>query len=223
MSCPAYSSKCGVCRKRGNFKRMCKTSRKREASKLVSSVTVGSATLSPKPVLQVLMERQTGGMTLTMTAVPDTGAQVCFAGPTLMVSLGLKPAQLKCQASIRDLAKISLTSLGAALCHISLSGHSYHSRAPDLNDSLTLDEDMVLQASHDDSVYQLLIAEVLSHDWYPKRAEEMAYLRQFYGVRDRLGISRRLMTYVYNWKHPRLVIPDNLHQQVAEHLHVTKT
>ena len=63
-------------------------------------------------------------VTLKVTAVADTGAQVCVAGPTLMVSLGLKPVQLKCRAGIRDLTKIPLTSLGAALCRISFSGRS---------------------------------------------------------------------------------------------------
>ena len=123
-SYPAYTRKCGACGKWGHFKRMCRTSRTQEAGKLVSSVTLGAATLSPEPVLQVVMGPQTSEVTRKVTAVADTGAQVCVAGPSLMASLGLKPAQLKRRAGIRDLAKIPLTSLGAALCRISLAGRS---------------------------------------------------------------------------------------------------
>lgn len=90
----------------------------------MSSLTVGSVTLSPEPVLQVLVGPQTGGVTLKVTAVADTGPQVCVARPTLKVLLGLKPAQLKRRAGIRALAKIPLTSLGTALCRIIISGRS---------------------------------------------------------------------------------------------------
>ena len=91
--------------------------------------------------------------------------------------------------------------------------------ALDLSDSLTLDEDMVLQASQDDPVYQLLVAKVLAGDWHPQRAQELACLRPYYNVRDRLGTSRGLVTYIYDQNHPRLVIPDNLRHQVAANLH----
>ncbi|KAK4313454.1 hypothetical protein Pmani_015211 [Petrolisthes manimaculis] len=89
----------------------------------------------------------------------------------------------------------------------------------DLSDSLTLDEDMVLQASQDDPVYQLLIARVLAGDWHPQKAQEIACLRQYYSVRERLGVSRGLVTYTYDQIHPRLVVPESLCQQVAANLH----
>lgn len=61
--------------------------------------------------------------------------------------------------------------------------------ALDLSECLTLDEDIVLQASQDDPVYQLLVAKVLAGDWHPQRSLELSCLRPYYNVRDRLGVS----------------------------------
>ncbi|KAK8390692.1 hypothetical protein O3P69_010419 [Scylla paramamosain] len=108
----------------GHFKRRCRSSGKREAGKAVNSVTVGAAGIAPEPLLQVQLVPQVGGQACTTTAVADTGAQVCVAGPALMSSLGLRPALLQRRAGLRDLAKIPLASLGAAPCHISLPGRS---------------------------------------------------------------------------------------------------
>ena len=49
---------------------------------------------------------------------------MCVAGPKLMSLLGLRPALLQRRAGIRDLARIPLSSLGAAACRISLPGHT---------------------------------------------------------------------------------------------------
>ncbi|KAK8373485.1 hypothetical protein O3P69_018661 [Scylla paramamosain] len=108
----------------GHFKRRCRSSGKREAGKAVNNVTVGAAGIAPEPLLQVQLVPQVGGQACTTTAVADTGAQVCVAGPALMSSLGLRPALLQRRAGLRDLAKIPLASLGAAPCHISLPGRS---------------------------------------------------------------------------------------------------
>lgn len=91
--------------------------------------------------------------------------------------------------------------------------------ALELQDSLTLDEDMVLQASRNDPVYQLLLARVLAGDWHPHKSQELVCLRPFYSIRERLGVSRGLVTYTFHSNHPRLVIPDLLRKQVAAHLH----
>ncbi|XP_076063459.1 uncharacterized protein LOC143038319 [Oratosquilla oratoria] len=123
-SCPAFSRKCGACGKRGHFRRVCRSSRTQEASKLVSGVIIGSATLSPEPVLQVCVGPLASKVGIKVTAVADTGAQVCVAGPAMMTSLGLKPAQLQRRAGIRDLAKIPITSLGATPCRIGIHGRS---------------------------------------------------------------------------------------------------
>ncbi|KAG0713911.1 hypothetical protein GWK47_015165 [Chionoecetes opilio] len=104
--------------------RWCKSYRKREVGKAVNSVTVGAAGIAPEPLLQVQLAPQVGGQTCTTTAVADTGAQVCVAGPALIASLGLRPALLQRRAGLRDLAKIPLACLGAAPCHISLPGRS---------------------------------------------------------------------------------------------------
>ena len=123
-SCPAYTRKCGACGKRGHFKKMCRSARTQETGKLVSSVIIGAATLNPEPILQVMVQPEASGVTRKVTAVADTGAQVCVADPSLMASLGLRPAQLQRRTDIRDLAKIPLTSLGATRCRISFSGRS---------------------------------------------------------------------------------------------------
>ncbi|XP_063888607.1 uncharacterized protein LOC135115606 [Scylla paramamosain] len=55
--------------------------------------------------------------------------------------------------------------------------------ALDLQDSLTLDEDMVLQVSRDDPVYQL--------HWHPQRSKELTCLRPFYSIRERGCVCRK--------------------------------
>ena len=119
-SCPARNHICKLCGKKGHMKKVCWSSRKQDMA--VNSVTVGSTTVSPEPLLQVSVTPQLGGTELAVIAVADTGAQVCVAGPNLMSSLGLRPALLQRRAGIRDLAKIPLSSLGAATCRISLPG-----------------------------------------------------------------------------------------------------
>ncbi len=87
------------------------------------------------------------------------------------------------------------------------------------NGCITLDEASVTSAAADDPVYQLLVAKVLTGDWSPQRSREVACLRQFYGVRDRLSVSQGLVTYTFDQGSVRLVIPEPLRQQVATHLH----
>ncbi|XP_063888605.1 uncharacterized protein LOC135115603 [Scylla paramamosain] len=89
------------------------------------------------------------------------------------------------------------------------------------NECLTLDEEVVLRASQQDPAYQLLVAKVLAGDWHPHRAQEIECLRHFYSVRDRLSVSRGLVTYTYDQGHVRLVIPDGLRRQVAANLHAS--
>ena len=88
-----------------------------------------------------------------------------------------------------------------------------------LEEGHVLDEEMVKKATVDDPVYQLLVARVLAGDWHPQKAQEIACLRPFYGVRDRLAVSRDLITYTFDQGCVRLVIPDSLRQQVAANLH----
>ena len=91
--------------------------------------------------------------------------------------------------------------------------------ALDVSERLTLDEETVLQASLMDPTYQLLMAKVLAEDWHPHRAQEIACLRSFYGVRDRLAVSRGLVTYAFDQGHLRLLTPEGLRHRVAANLH----
>lgn len=84
-SCPARNHFCKSCGKKGHRSKVCWSSKKQE--KAVNSVTVGGTTLLPEPLLQVSMASQLGGVELAVTALADTGAQVCVAGPALMLSL----------------------------------------------------------------------------------------------------------------------------------------
>ena len=121
-SCPARNQICKSCGKKGHVKKVCWSARKQDI--VASSVTVGGMAVLPEPILQVSVTPQLGGAETAVMAVADTGAQVCVAGPNLMSSLGLRPALLQRRAGIRDLAKIPLSSLGAATCRISLPGHT---------------------------------------------------------------------------------------------------
>ncbi|KAK8381291.1 hypothetical protein O3P69_018401 [Scylla paramamosain] len=97
--CPVRNQVCKSCGKRGHVKKVCWAAKTQDMA--INSVTVGG-----------------------VTAVADTGAQVCVAGPKLMSLLGLRPALLQRRAGIRELARIPLSSLGAAACRISLPSHT---------------------------------------------------------------------------------------------------
>ncbi|MPC33543.1 hypothetical protein E2C01_026898 [Portunus trituberculatus] len=77
-----------------------------------------------QPQLQVLISRPEGSTQHSTTAIADTGAQVCVAGPVLLKILGLSHGQLQQHASLCNLANINLPTLGATSCHFSISGHS---------------------------------------------------------------------------------------------------
>ncbi|XP_064102669.1 uncharacterized protein K02A2.6-like [Macrobrachium nipponense] len=84
---------------------------------------------------------------------------------------------------------------------------------------LILDEERVKVAASKDPVYQLLVAKVAANDWRPQKAQELAYLRQFYAVRDRLSMVEDLIVYTYEQVCPRLLIPEELRLQVITGLH----
>ena len=93
--------------------------------------------------------------------------------------------------------------------------------ALEFSERLALDEEAVLKESQQDPTYQLLVAKVLAGDWNSNKGQEIACLRPFYNVRDRLAVSRGLVTYVYEEGHVRLVIPEGLRRQVAASLHAS--
>ncbi|XP_066981686.1 uncharacterized protein [Macrobrachium rosenbergii] len=84
---------------------------------------------------------------------------------------------------------------------------------------LILDEERVKEAASKDPVYQLLAAKVAVNDWCPQKAQEVACLRQFYSVRDRLSMVEDLIVYTYEQGCPRLLIPEELRRQVITGLH----
>ena len=88
-----------------------------------------------------------------------------------------------------------------------------------VHDSHILDEAVVRKFAADDPVYQLLVAKVLAADWHQHKAQEVACLRPFYGVRDRLAVNQDLVTYTFDQGCVRLVIPEPLRSQVAANLH----
>ena len=82
-----------------------------------------------------------------------------------------------------------------------------------------MDEGVLRQAAVQDPVYQLLVARVLAGDWCAQRSQELACLRPFYSVRDRLAVTEDLVTYTFDQGCVRLVVPESLRQQVATNLH----
>ncbi|XP_066955707.1 uncharacterized protein [Macrobrachium rosenbergii] len=77
----------------------------------------------------------------------------------------------------------------------------------------------VKEAASKDPVYQLLAAKVAVNDWRLQKAQEVACLRQFYSVRDRLFMVEDLIVYTYEQGCPRLLIPEELRRQVITGLH----
>ncbi|XP_066981039.1 uncharacterized protein [Macrobrachium rosenbergii] len=88
-----------------------------------------------------------------------------------------------------------------------------------LQEQCTIDKKIVEEAALDDPAYQLLVARVTAGDWNPKKSQEIACLRPFYSVRERLSTSGNLVTYCFNDSCIRLVIPEGLRHQVAANLH----
>ncbi|XP_068250782.1 uncharacterized protein [Palaemon carinicauda] len=87
------------------------------------------------------------------------------------------------------------------------------------HDSCVMDEASVRQVAVSDPVYQLFMARVLAGDWADRKSQEVACLRHFYGVRERLAVIQDLVTYTFEQGNVRLVIPETLRQQVAASLH----
>ncbi|KAK8381431.1 hypothetical protein O3P69_018484 [Scylla paramamosain] len=123
-SCPAANATCRACGKLGHFQAVCKGERKPARKSTVASAVVATAKVTRQPQLQILVSRPEGGPQHPTTAIADTGAQVCVAGPTLLRILGLSPRQMQERAGLRDLAGINLPTLGATTCHFSIPGRS---------------------------------------------------------------------------------------------------
>ena len=78
-----------------------------------------------------------------------------------------------------------------------------------IDELIILDDATVRQVAAEDPEYQLLVSKVSAGDWHQHRARELACLRPFYGVRDRLTVSQGLVTYTFDQGAVRLVIPES--------------
>ncbi|XP_063876921.1 uncharacterized protein K02A2.6-like [Scylla paramamosain] len=126
-SCPAREAVCVACRKKGHFKRCCRSSKRphgtASAYAVSGSVTTAGANVSRQPTIEVTVALGKGAKHRT-AAVADTGAQVCVAGAALLSSLNIQPTQLQGCAGLRDVADLPLRCLGSCRCDIYLGGHA---------------------------------------------------------------------------------------------------
>ncbi|KAK8385250.1 hypothetical protein O3P69_012221 [Scylla paramamosain] len=128
-SCLAREAVCVACRKKGHFKRCCRSSKRphgtASANAVSGSVTTAGANVSRQPTIEVTVALGKGAKHRT-AAVADTGAQVCVAGAALLSSLNIlvQPTQLQGRAGLRDVADLPLRCLGSCRCDIYLGGHA---------------------------------------------------------------------------------------------------
>jgi len=66
----------------------------------VASAMVATAQVVDQPRLQVLVTGDNDRAQHAVTAIADTGAQVCVAGPALMNALSLTPKHLQGRAGL---------------------------------------------------------------------------------------------------------------------------
>ncbi|XP_068228116.1 uncharacterized protein [Palaemon carinicauda] len=64
-----------------------------------------------------------------------------------------------------------------------------------------------------------LLARVVAGDWPQQKSQELACLRPFFSVWDRLAINQDLVTYSVDQGCVRLVLPEDLRRQIAANLH----
>ncbi|KAK8386358.1 hypothetical protein O3P69_010788 [Scylla paramamosain] len=123
-NCPARTVTCSYCNKVGHMKKCCRSRRGHPASaskqaapasplsEVSSAVTVADAHSTPQPTIDVIVSREDGKEERKASAVADTGAQVCVAGPSLLHTLGIEPSQLQSRAGLRDVANPTSTVHG---------------------------------------------------------------------------------------------------------------
>ena len=88
-------------------------------------VVAAAGKVTPQPSISVTVCYAHGSGKLVETkVVPDTGAQVCVAGPKLMGALGIPCSLLKRRGGLRDVANVFLQPLGSATCSIQYHGRS---------------------------------------------------------------------------------------------------
>ena len=83
----------------------------------------------------------------------------------------------------------------------------------------SIDVEDIHSAAKTDAAYQMLFKKISTLSFAKTAHLEAVEIRDFFNVRDRLGISDGLITYAFESGMPRLVIPKCLRQQVIVNLH----
>ena len=132
--CLAWGKKCSKCDKLNHFAAVCQSQAKKEPETTeVSSVLVASLADESQPRINVSVKCE--ARRAEVLVIPDTGAQVCVAGPELPVALGVQPRALGRRVSLRDVAQRRLRCTGALSCELRLAGRTSKQEviiAPDL-------------------------------------------------------------------------------------------
>lgn len=122
-SCHAEALTCHNCGKTGHVMKMCRSKGKQVAATAdmeASGIVIAAASAAQRqPRIEVTVSHaQVDGTSVKIQAVPDTGAQVCVAGPDLLAALGVKPASLTRRGTLRDVANLSLQPSGSFPCRV---------------------------------------------------------------------------------------------------------
>ncbi|KAK3894919.1 hypothetical protein Pcinc_001367 [Petrolisthes cinctipes] len=122
-SCPAEMLACHNCGKTGHLRKMCRSKGKQVAAteEMEASGIIIAATrnVERQPFIWVKVsignnERKSA----KIQVVPDTGAQVCVAGPGLLAALNIIKTSLVNRGNMKDVANVSLKPIGSFTCCI---------------------------------------------------------------------------------------------------------
>lgn len=119
-SCPAEMPACHNCGRTGHMRKMCRSKGKQAAAteEMEASGIVIAATgnVESQSYIWVTISDENNKKSARIQVVPDTGAQVCVAGPGLLAALGITRASLMKRGKLRDVANISLKPMGSFTC-----------------------------------------------------------------------------------------------------------
>ena len=116
--CPARNAACLACSKVGHFQRCCRS----KTTTVSGAVVCAAAGLTRHPTLQVKVTCPAGATSACVTAVADTGAMVCVAGPGLLQALQVPRNALQPVSGLRDVADKHLRCMGATVCSFGAGG-----------------------------------------------------------------------------------------------------
>ncbi|XP_076050210.1 uncharacterized protein LOC143030874 [Oratosquilla oratoria] len=118
--CPAETLTCYGCGKTGHLRRLCRKSKKAAAMEGEASgiVIAAAGKAQSQPCIWVTVSDTRKETSARIRVIPDTGAQVCVAGPGLLAALGVDTTSLVSRGSLRDVANVSLKPMGAVTCRM---------------------------------------------------------------------------------------------------------